>query len=123
MKDDEPIPGLDATESRKDLVTRVLRDWWMSRAQYEVDKTVDKAVQYGSVSLQIVGDALSQQIPKPKRSQSLSLQMACAMYAFGKLARIWGACLRGDQPQEDDWFDLGVYARMGQHIHEKGHWT
>lgn len=110
-------------ETREERVRRELADWWMAKAEAEVDATISKAVAYGQVSLEVMGDVLIKQAPEGKRNQSKALQMACLIYAFGKMARAWAALLRGDQPNPDDWFDIGVYARMGQRIQETGKWV
>lgn len=128
-EEDEPIveelqlEGTGDTASREELITAELSTWWETYSQQTLERTVPKAVRYGSKSMEMLGSALAMMVPRERRSRKLALQMACCMYAFGKLGRAWAALLRGEDPDHDDWFDLEIYARMGAHVAEKGEWV
>jgi hypothetical protein len=117
------LPGTSDTATREEMVTQQLHDWWVARNDESLQRTVPKAVRYGQASLELVGSALVTLLPKQYRSRKIALQMVCLFYAFGKLARAWAALLRGEDPSDDDYFDMEVYARMGRYVKEKGEWV
>jgi hypothetical protein len=123
MEGEEQIPGTENITSREEMIEQELAKWWSEKDEYVLVQTIHKAVRYGSNSLELVGYPLALQVPSSKRSRQVALQMACVMYAFGKLSRAWAALLRGEQPNEDDYFDAGVYCRMAMRIMETGEWV
>lgn len=100
---------------------RTLSEWWLKTATEEVRRTVPKSVQYGSYDLHLIGKVLGAVIGR-KLTSAEAEELGVAFYALGKIARIMSAYRDGHSPQDDDWFDLGVYARMAQRIREVGTW-
>lgn len=113
----------DGESERQKQLALELSEWWMAKAQDEVDAVVHKAVEYGSTSLQAVGDALLVLVPKHLRSSTLGMEMAIAFYVQGKIARIFSAFERGEHPGDDHWHDISVYARMAQYVRQYGTWV
>lgn len=118
------LPGMENVESREQVLRQELMEWWSVKSLDAAERTIPKAVQYGERSLEMVGEVLMKAIvPERAWSKRMALEIACVFYAFGKLSRAWGSIERGELPQDDDLFDLGVYARMAERIQETGRWV
>lgn len=109
--------------ARADDVRGELEEWWRHQCEVEIEHVVHKAVAYGQSSLEALGEALVRLLPEHLRDDSLALEMACAFYAQGKLSRIFASYERGEIPDYDNWYDLGVYTRMAQRIQQTGGWV
>jgi hypothetical protein len=128
----KPVPGQQAFEGLTvEQVSRAeaLSAWWIEHAQAEIDMVVPKAIEYGSVDLKVMGEALVHLLPKAvladmdrTEKEKVGQEMACAFYALGKVARVFGAFEQGRLPSVDTWLDLGIYCRMAQRIRETGVW-
>lgn len=93
-----------------------LTEWWLAMAQYEVDRTVPKVVEYSSSDLVDIGRG----VLGDGYSVEEYTEAGIAFYALGKVSRIMGAIRERRRPSDDSWFDLGVYARMAQRTREFG---
>ncbi len=117
-------------EREKDIqgVIDELTDWWSDTAHADVDAVARKAAEYGSVDLELMGaqllalnpDAWSA-APADER-RKIGMEMACAFYASGKIARLVGAYQQGRIPSDDTWSDLVAYAMMARRIRTEGMW-
>lgn len=96
-----------------------LERWWLERAQDEIERTIPKAIEYSSTDLEDIGRAL---LPDTDLPGHLYTEAGVAFYALGKVSRVLGALKEGREPNEDSWFDLGVYARMAQRARSHGGW-
>lgn len=80
-----------------------------------------KAAEYGSNSLQRVGEVLARVAGRVPTSAE-ALELGCYFYALGKMERWTDAVLRGEQPSTDTLLDLEVYCRMVRRIRDAGDW-
>lgn len=98
-----------------------LGQWWHDKAEEEVHGVIPKAIEYGSVDLEIVGFALRQMIGG--EIPSSNAELGIAFYLQGKVARLMGAYADGRSPSDDTWHDIAVYTKMGQRVRETdGRW-
>lgn len=121
-----PTIGI-SEEERKAEKRQELKTWWYNQASREVDKAIDKAIEYGAADLKVMGKAMECLLPekgmrKEEIPERVGIEMAIAFYALGKVARVFGAFERGAVPSDDCWEDLGIYCRMAQHVRERGCW-
>lgn len=98
-----------------------LADWWFSKAQAEVEGTVAKAIEYGSVDLLDLGRDLARCMDR-EVTDAQAAELGVYFYLRGKFARWSAAVLEGRQISDDTLFDIGVYVRMAQRIRETGGW-
>lgn len=98
-----------------------LAQWWMDRALVECRNLIPKAISYGSVDLDIMGDALVK-LTGVVADGVPPQELALTFYALGKVSRILGALEQGVRPSEDSWADLAIYAKMAIRVREVGHW-
>lgn len=100
-----------------------LRQWWFKKANDEIERTVPKAVEYGSDDLVEIGrqmaDAMDREVAL---SDSELAELGVYFYMVGKMARWTSAIRRGDKVSDDTLFDIGVYVRMAQRIRHSGGW-
>lgn len=99
----------------------VLRDWWYSVAKDEVERTVPKAVEYGSTDLLDIGTMLARTLRRSVTEEEAA-ELGVFFYLIGKVARWQSAIERGERPSDDTLFDIGVYVRMAQRIRHSGGW-
>lgn len=107
-----------------------ISEWWKRHADWVIDRTAPKAVEYGAADLDIMGHAMLELIPEPpeggmtaEERAELGRYAACMFYALGKVARMFGAIKDGRMPNADCEFDLEVYAVMMARIRETGRWV
>lgn len=98
-----------------------LRDWWFKVAHDEVERTVPKAVEYGSTDLLDIGTMLARTLRRDV-SEEEAAELGVFFYLIGKVARWQSAIERGSRPSDDTLFDIGVYVRMVQRIRHSGGW-
>lgn len=98
-----------------------LRRWWMSLAESEIDRTVPKAVEYGSTDLTDIGHDLARMAGREVDDEEAA-ELGVMYYARGKMARWVGAVIAGQRVSDDTLFDIGVYIRMAQRIRATGSW-
>jgi len=123
-------PGSDS-EAREDTFearVEAISDWWTSHVAAVIEKTAPKAVEYGASDLDLMGQAMQASLPIPaewtlEEKAEFGRYAACAFYALGKVARIFGALEQGRLPNPDSEFDLEVYSIMMARIRETGRWV
>lgn len=100
-----------------------LARWWRGRAEAEIGQTVDKAIEYGSHDLDLIGQEMAGTLGLDLEAIGITpAELGIAFYAFGKTARIMSAYRDGHAPSEDSWLDLGIYSRMAQRTRTHGGW-
>lgn len=107
-------PELPVTEGE-------LRMWWHEMAEHEVNRTVPKAIEYGSNDLVEIGRNLAHCMKRSVTGEEAA-ELGVFFYLQGKMARWTDAIRRGARPSDDTLFDIGVYVRMAQRIREAGGW-
>lgn len=116
-------PGPDAS----DVLYQQLTSWWRNTAEGDLEKTVPKAIEYGSADLKVMGAAMvalhphyneMDQVERDRTGQ----EMAIAFYLLGKVSRLFGAYQNGGIPSDDTWLDATVYAMMGRRVRSHGGW-
>jgi hypothetical protein len=113
--------SFDEAERASDPRRIELTRWWMETAGAEVDKTVDKAIEYGSTDLIDIGLMLARTMRRDVDEQEAA-ELGVFFYLIGKIARWQSAIERGDRPSDDTLLDIGVYVRMAQRIRSAGGW-
>lgn len=98
-----------------------LAAWWMEQSAGEVANLVPKAISYGSVDLDLMGDAMLLLMPHLVGKVDKQ-ELAIAFYLLGKVSRIVGALEQGVAPSRDSWEDASIYARMALRVREAGNW-
>lgn len=98
-----------------------LTQWWMNKAQEEIDRTVAKAIEYSATDLIDIGRDMAR-IAGREVDDTQAAELGVLFYARGKLARWVGAAIEGLPVSADTLHDLGVYCRMAQRIREVGSW-
>lgn len=101
--------------------------WWESTTKADLDHALEKAEEYGSADLEIMGKAMEALFPgadrlDPESLRRAGLEMAIAFYQLGKSARLFGAYARGTLPRDDTWHDATVYPMMARRVRETGMW-
>jgi len=104
-----------------------IRTWLEIAFAQDLDRIGEKAIQYGASDLKIMGKAMEALLPDgdkldPQSRESAGLEMAIGFYAMGKTARLYGAWEKGQEPDEDCWFDNMVYSLMARYVREFGRW-
>lgn len=98
-----------------------LANWWMTQSAKETANLVPKAISYGSIDLDIMGDAMMLLMPKLEGVVAKQ-ELALAFYLLGKVSRIFGALEQGVAPAADSWEDSSIYAKMAMRVRETGKW-
>jgi len=100
-----------------------MRDWWITRSEMELQKLLPKVNEYSATDLMIVGSTLGG-LWRGDRSPSaeVSLELASAFYALGKVSRAFGAYQAGQLPTLDTWEDAAIYVRIIQRVRSSGGW-
>lgn len=98
-----------------------LQVWWADKAHDEAEKTVDKAIEYGSNSMTDVGHAMARTAGRTITDEEAT-ELGCYFYIVGKLGRWADAVVAGERVSDDTLFDIGVYVRMAQRARSNGGW-
>lgn len=98
-----------------------LEKWWWDQATTEINKTVPKAIEYGSTDLVEIGRTMAVNMGR-EVSDEEATELGIYFYLVGKLARWTDAVRRRVRPSDDTLFDLGVYVRMAQRNRSAGGW-
>lgn len=91
--------------------------WWLETEAATLAMAIRKRRQYGSKDLELMGQAMEMMT-----GHGGGLEQALAFYALGKMARLFGAYERDEEPVIDSWLDLQVYSKMAQRTRENGSW-
>lgn len=106
---------------QQDRDLQALTDWWMDHAAHEADRTLPKAVEYGSEDLREIGRTLAYILDRDVTDQE-AVELGIFFYHVGKTAR-WVQAVKDDRQVSDDTlFDAGVYVRMAQRNRAVGGW-
>lgn len=98
-----------------------LTDWWMHRAQEEIEQVGPKAVEYGPNSMIEVGRAMGRMSGRDLSDEE-AIEVACMFYISGKLGRWVDAVAHGKRPSDDTIHDIGIYIKMAQRNRDVGGW-
>lgn len=93
----------------------------MQQAETEAERTIPKAVEYGSNSMLDLGQSMARAMHRQVGDEE-AMELACFFYMQGKMGRWLDAIVAGRRPGDDTPFDIGVYAKMVQRIREAGAW-
>jgi hypothetical protein len=103
-----------------------LLTWWRDTCEGDAQRTIPKAIEYGSIDLNIIGFALGECIPTLKEQRregsTEAAEMGIAFYLLGKIARMVSAYSEGQAPSDDTWMDVTVYSMMGRRVRDRGSW-
>lgn len=110
------------------LVAPSLDDWWQLTCERDLEKTLPKAIAYGSKGEDMV--AIGRQIamigdmtpPAGVTEEQYYAELGCHFYLVGKLARAGEAFKNGLLPSADTLFDTTCYSMMHRRIRDVGHW-
>lgn len=106
---------------RQSAAIEELATWWRKMAEAEIDRTIPKAIEYGSDDLIVIGEHLARATGRDLTAVEAA-ELGIYFYIVGKLGR-WTAAIReGRLVSDDTIFDLAVYTRMVQRIRETGAW-
>lgn len=115
---------------QQDLINQAtdIAEWWAKTAMADAERTVPKAVEYGSVDMDFMGQFMVALV-KDKfvgaddaELMRVGREMATTFYLVGKIGRMIGAFQQGMLPSDDTYFDTSVYAMMLRRIRETGGW-
>lgn len=126
MRDQDDIEGRKADIER---AVNEITAWWGEHSANAIRKTAPKAVEYGAADLDIMGASMvalaGEKLAGATEEERLQFgrYAACAFYAMGKAARIFGALEQGHLPGPDSEFDLEIYSVMMARIRETGRWV
>lgn len=118
------VPGSDPLEQGRALASALAADlgsWWEGKARDEIERTVPKAVEYGSTDLVDIGRDLARCAGREVTDEEAA-ELGIYFYLRGKLARWTDAVIRGVRVSDDTLFDIGVYVRMAQRVRSHGGW-
>jgi hypothetical protein len=114
-----------------DLAAEVaeIAGWWLNTSKADAERTVPKAVEYGSADFDLMGQfmvaLLGDRLNGADTDEKMRVgrEMAVLFYMIGKLGRAVGAYTQGRLPSDDTLFDTSVYAMMWRRIRETGTWV
>lgn len=107
--------------SNREVLLQHFENWVHDQMARLVPETVDKAITYGGVDLDIMGEAMQHLIFHGDGVDSGSgVYAAIQFYLLGKISRAVGALERGRMPTPDTDDDLIVYAMMAKYVRLNG---
>ena len=99
-----------------------LEAWWLAMAQEEIERTVPKAIEYGSTDLDEIGRQMLAAGLHEGNHETPTEELGVYFYMVGKMARWTDAIRTGRRVSDDTLFDIGIYVRMVQRIRSAGGW-
>lgn len=121
-----PVGPTPVEPSTEDEHFEELLTWWRTESELDAQKTIPKAIEYGSIDLNIIGYALGECIPalqaQRREGSTEAAEMGIAFYLLGKIARMVSAYSEGQRPSDDTWMDVTVYSMMGRRVRDRGSW-
>lgn len=99
-----------------------LEAWWLAMAQEEIERTVPKAIEYGSTDLDEIGRQMLAAGLHEGNHETPTEELGVYFYMVGKMARWTDAIRTGRRVSDDTLFDIGIYVRMVQRIRHSGSW-
>lgn len=106
----------------KDQRIADLREWWLNKAIEDVEMVAEKAVTYGSNSLEQLGRKMAQLNGRKNITAEEAQELGCWVYLTGKAERWTDAVMRGERPKDDTILDIAMYATMAARIRVAGGW-
>ena len=128
LQEDHTHPTLDdalaCDECQQSLSRRVgeLEQWWLAMANEEIERTVPKAIEYGSTDLAEIGHQMLAAGLHEGNHETSTEELGVYFYMVGKMARWTDAIRAGRRVSDDTLFDLGIYVRMVQRVRAAGGW-
>ena len=129
-----PAPGFSLDEAKgqkaadiEDAVAN-LKQWWRNLADDDAEVTAPKAIEYGSLDLDIMGEAMMALNPDawqgatPAERKRVGQEMAIIFYLQGKIGRALSSLQQGQIPKDDTRFDTRIYANMWEYVARNGAW-
>lgn len=122
----------DITTGKQDDLRQQLNgitDWWIKTAMADAEKTLPKAIEYGSADFDLMGQFMVALVKDKLEGATddeklrVGREMAVTFYLIGKLGRMVGAYATGVLPSDDTLFDTNIYSMMLRRIRETGHWV
>lgn len=112
------------SEAPESLSRRVgeLEQWWLAMAGEEIERTVPKAIEYGSTDLAEIGRQMLAAGLHEGNHETPTEELGVYFYMVGKMARWTDAIRTGRRVSDDTLFDLGIYVRMVQRVRAVGEW-
>lgn len=108
--------------SKRESAATELEKWWLGQAQEEIERTVPKALEYGSGDLIEIGRTMAKTKGDDHIGDKEAAELGVYFYLVGKIARWTDAIRNGRRVSDDTLFDIGVYIRMAQRIRAAGGW-
>lgn len=100
--------------------------WALKTFELDMARCKEKAAEYGSADLEIMGQAMQSLIPRSdldaESRRAAGLEMAIAFYWMGKASRLFGAWNKGTEPGDDSWRDGTIYSLMARYVRDNGRW-
>lgn len=90
-----------------------LADWWARVSEGDYDEYAEKAAEYGSIDLDVIGHALRRLLPQDL-PPGANKELGVLFYLLGKVARAISAYAAGGEPSDDTWHDIVVYGMMSR---------
>ncbi len=100
-----------------------LADWWATTTIEDIQKTLPKIEEYGTLDLTAMGQFIANcraTGPAPELGPDEYAVYGTLFYAVGKIARAVASLERGEMPTHDTLFDLSVYSMMARAYVERG---
>jgi hypothetical protein len=122
----------DAEEGEREAMARQLNEisgWWVQTAMNDAEQTLPKAIEYGAVDFDIMGQFMVALVndklkgASPDEKARIGREMAVTFYLLGKLGRMVGAYATGVMPSDDTLFDTTIYSMMLRRIRGTGTWV
>ena len=113
-------PRLPSEDLEKRLAASVA--WWVADARENAEKTMPKAIEYGSVELIEAGRTLARLMGRPHVSDQEAMETMIWSYVQGKMGRWTAALNRGERVSDDTILDIQIYATMVKKIRDTGEW-
>ena len=105
-----------------------LEDWWRHVSESDIEKTVPKALAYGSngEDLISIGRTMAEVsglgAPDDVPDDQFYAELGVFFYLTGKMARAAEAFRTGNLPSADTLFDIRIYSVIWQRVRSSGHW-
>jgi hypothetical protein len=121
---EEAVDQLGLTKESDETTERIadLKEWWVEMASMDVGMVAEKAVTYGSNSLEQLGRKMAQLGGRKVVSSEEAQELGCWVYLTGKVERWTDAVMRGERPKDDTLTDIIAYATMATRIRQAGGW-
>lgn len=121
----------EITGHHQDLLNQLndITGWWVKVAMADIETIGPKAIEYGAVDFDIMGQFMVALVndklagASSEEKAKIGREMAVTFYLLGKLGRMVGAYATGVMPSDDTLFDTTIYSMMLRRIRETGTWV